>query len=147
MRWSPQMSRMVLLLTSQLRPLSPRLLPCTASTGPVERPSRLPLSGSPLCVQRLLGSVCRPSSSQRILLALQENTRHVAHLNLQGRSHYRWWPKKRRVHTLSAPQRRRKRACVDMPKLPQATTLTIINKCHEAPPRGERGWRPWPCES
>ena len=20
-------------------------------------------------------------------------------------------------------------------------------KCHEAPPRGQRGWRPWPCES
>src|SRR6185503_16430216 len=33
MRWSPQMSRMVLLLTSQLRPLSYRLLPCTASSA------------------------------------------------------------------------------------------------------------------
>src|SRR3989442_14722637 len=32
MRWSPQMSSIVLLLTSQLRPLSYRLLPCTSSS-------------------------------------------------------------------------------------------------------------------
>src|SRR5262245_48223923 len=54
MRWSPQTSSMVLLLTSQLRPLSYRLPPCTSSL----RPSSSPLTGLPPLVQSLLSSVC-----------------------------------------------------------------------------------------
>ena len=53
------MSGMVLLLNIQLRPLSYRLLPCSASVGPPERPSHVPLSGCHLHLERLPGSVCR----------------------------------------------------------------------------------------
>src|SRR5438270_11555605 len=68
------MSGMVFLLTIQLRPLSYRLLPCTSSLGPLERPSHLPLSDFPLRMERLPGSVCRQCHRPATVLKRTERT-------------------------------------------------------------------------
>ena len=120
MRWSPQMSSMVLLLTSQLRPLSYRLLPCTSSWPSGEA---IPLTAASLTSMRVEAAWQRMSSHHRSVEMLAwQSTLHSARL-----------PKKKRTQTFSVSQRRPKRAWINTPKLPRVTTFTIISNAMRRP--------------
>jgi len=129
------MSGIVFLLTIQLRPLSPRLLPCTSSIGPLEKPSHVPLSGFPLRMERLPGSVCR------------QRHRPVTMLNLNNRKNYRCSAKKRRPQAFSVPQRRLKRACMGTPNLPQVTIFSIMTNTMRHPLVARRVGDPGPAKA
>jgi hypothetical protein len=122
MRWSPQTSSMVLLLTSQLRPLSYRLLPCTSSSAlwrgrPAYRWPVLPHTRVKAAWQRMSSTASQCGNTR---LAEQTAFCPVA-------------PKKRRTQTFSVPQRRPKCAWINTPKLPQVTFFTIITNAMRRP--------------
>jgi hypothetical protein len=115
------MSNMVLLLTSQLRPLSYRLLPCTSS-------SALWRGRSAYRYQAYL-YVCRGCLAAYVIHSSQCGNARLA----EQTALCPFAPKKRRTQTFSVPQRRPKCAWINAPKLPQVIIFTIISNAMRRP--------------
>ena len=121
MRWSPQTSSTVLLLHSQLRPLSYRLLPCTSSSALWRgRPAYRCQSYLYACRGCLATYDVNIITVRTCSLGRADCTLPVC-------------PKKRRTQTFSVPQRRPKRAWINTRKLPQVITFTIISNAMRRP--------------
>jgi hypothetical protein len=115
------MSRMVLLLTSQLRPLSYRLLPCTSSsalsTGRFTYRCQAYLYACRGCLAAYV--VPRHCSTEKLIFGAERTISTC--------------PKKRRTQAFSVPKRRPEHAWINTPKLPQTTIFTIIAQAMRRP--------------
>ena len=111
---------MVFLLTSQLRPLSYRLLPCTSS--------------STLWRGRLAYRCQADIYSCRGYLAayVVQRRRNTEMLDWQSRAYYSHLPKEKRAQAFSVPKEGQ-RAWMGTPKLSQMTIFTIITNVMRRP--------------
>src|SRR6516162_4525068 len=120
MRWSPQMSSMMLLLTSQLRPLSYRLLPCTSSSALWR--------GRPAYRCQPYLYVCRGCLAAYVIHSSQCGNARLAEQTAPCP-----FAQKKAHSDLLCPQRRPKCAWINAPKLPQVTIFTIMSNAMRRP--------------